>query len=262
MQALPPSAWPYFPLLPRSNPQSSLWKQDGDFSLLCPYRDFPKLGVPPVRSICIRRRTVVLLGHMKQVARTSAATPHSKLPLPTAATAKTILFFCFPHLKKGLQPNCRPWPCFIFPTCILLTPFSYGTYGACHQMRRRHILQFWWKEQQWALRDTMNNFCSKYISCVDLSCIWVMTQLRSTQEMCLLQKNAFELCKSLNWKTNTNKPTLRPYIQTLLRRERSPFWLEYNWRKLKEYTLLWWWNFHSSTWRFTMAELGRRWSTV
>lgn len=173
----PLSVWLYtYPCFLPPIPRGSFWEQDGDFPLLFPYWSFAKLGAPTVESMCVRERTVFLTGHLKQVARPSAAIPHAPHPkplVPTAATAKTILFFCFPHLKKGHQPNCRPWPCFIFPTCILLTPFSYGTYGACHQMRRRHILRFWWEEQQWAMRDALNNFCSKYISCTGLSSFWV-----------------------------------------------------------------------------------------
>lgn len=133
----------HLPLLPPSRPRASLWEQGGGFPLPFLYWSFAKRGASTVDSVCVRERTVVLTGHVEQVARTPAAIPHAPHPkplLPPAATAKTILFFCFPHLKRGHQPNCRPWPCFIFPTCILLTPFSYGTYGACHQMRRRHIL--------------------------------------------------------------------------------------------------------------------------
>lgn len=173
----PLSTWLYtYPCFLPPIPRASLCEQDGDFPPPFPYWSFAWLGAPALESIGVRERAVVLAGHMKQVARTSAATLHALHPkplLPTAATAKTISFFCFPHLKKGHQPNCGPWPCFIFPTCILLTPFSYGTYGACHQMTRRHILRFWWEEQQWAMGDALNNFCSKYISCTGLSSIWV-----------------------------------------------------------------------------------------
>lgn len=182
--------------------------------------------------------------HMKQVARTSAATPYPRLPLPTAATVKTILFFCFPHLKKGLQPNCRPWPCFIFPTCILLTPFSYGTYGACHQMRRRHILQFWWKEQQLSNGKHYEQFLEQiYLSCGSEFHLGKWAP-------CIGDRNAFKLCKSINWKTSINKPIISCTFKPFLQGGRNHFRLEDNQRELKEYALLWWWNFYSSIWQF------------
>lgn len=175
-QALPPSAWPY------NSHSSSLQYEElpggsqlGAVLLFFPCRNFLKFGAPTVQTFVlgVGGENSGSDGRMKQVAKTLAATPRAKRPLPTAATAKTILFFCFPHLKKGLQPNGRPWPHFIFPMRLLLTPFSYGTYEACHQMRRRWISQSWWREQRWAVRDVMNSFCHKYTSRIDLNSIWV-----------------------------------------------------------------------------------------
>lgn len=142
-------SWPYTSRCFDSNPLSPLRSRMGPsffFRLL----SISKAWAPFVQGAYVDGREWFWWPHETGSRDLGCFHCHSPLMLPlfTAATAKTILFFCVPHLKKGLQPNCRPWPCFVFPTCILLTLFSYGTYGACHQMRKRQIWRFWWKEQQ------------------------------------------------------------------------------------------------------------------
>lgn len=98
---------PCLPPLHPFTPQNSLQKQNGDFSLLWSCWTFPNSGHVWCRVFGLGENRDSD-GHMKQVARTSAATPQPKLPLPTAATAKTILFFCFPHLKKAFSQTVAP----------------------------------------------------------------------------------------------------------------------------------------------------------
>lgn len=68
------------------------------------------------------------------------------------------MIFCFPHSEKPSLPKHHLWPPFIFPACVLLTPFSYGTCGVCHLVKRRPSSHFWCEEQQrgtWPLASSL-----------------------------------------------------------------------------------------------------------
>lgn len=94
----PPSLTLHLLLLPPSHPQGfplgARWGFSSSFSLLKLCKAW---GTHRRESLCWGENSGSYR-HMKQVARTSAASPHAPHPkplLPTAATAKAILFFCF-----------------------------------------------------------------------------------------------------------------------------------------------------------------------